>query len=507
MLHRWATTLLLVLTTSTTAAADPTIEAIREKVRVAVGYDAFQKLEHGVRIVVKDKSDPKVTSVCFLHRDGRFAIHDARFGMAKGFDGRSAWQRGFNNPPLPEDLRVGEAIRLLGGLLTHQWLSPASGYVVDTDPVESRSYRLCVRVHSSGGNSGFGRVYLDPATWLPTQFTVQQDQNATVAEVSAYRDISGTKVFSRFEVNRYISESEMVPESVAVNLPGSNPFSPPTPANDTQFDPSVPKAVEARAAGGFLLVRPSINGKPGPWLLVNTGMCATVLTRPAADRLGLARVAMTAQGHGYSRPIDRFTLGPATIRGLTTAEFANEIPTLCAALTGVEVGGYLGADVLARCVMEGNWSTGTVTLHEPAGYFPPPAAVWEPAWFDAGVPHIFARVERRHAGLFRVLTGINYPLHLHPAVVRDRGLLDGRKTEPYELLTGSGPTFCRVGMVAELRMFGQRLPQVATRFDADVSQSERQYPRLLGELNPCIFPNGVIVFDYPGRRIGLRRQP
>lgn len=507
MSRRWLAAVAFVLTAVTTVTADPAAEAVREKVRVAVGYDAFRKLEHGVGIVMKDKSSPNVTSSCFLHPDGRFALTDARFGTARGFDGRSAWQRVFNGPPLPNDLRAGDTTRLLGGLLTYKWLSPESGYVVDLDPAESRPYRPCVRVRTPGGDAGFGRVYLDPAAWIPIKLTVLQDKTETVVEVSDYRDVYGARLFSRFEGDRYLGGSETVPESVAVNPPGSNPFSPPRPADDTRFDPAVPKAVEARAVKGLLVVRPSINDKPGPWLLVSTGTAVTLLIRSTADQLGLARVAFTAQGQAHLRPVERFMLGPATISGLKAGEIPDGALDGYTSLTGVVAGGIIGADVLARCVMEGDWVAGTVSVHDPATYFPAPATVWEPAWFDGAVPHIAAAVERRHQGLFRVLTGINYTLHLHPAAVRSFGLLEGRQVEPYQLLTDKGTVVCWAGAVDEFRMFQQRIRQVPTRFDADVSGAERQYPRVLGELNPGLVGNAVVVLDYPGRRIGLRRHP
>ena len=86
---------------------------------------------------------------------------------------------------------------------------------------------------------------------------------------------------------------------------------------------------------------------------------------------------------------------------------------------GLEFGGLLGADVLARIVLEADWTAGTAAVHDPATYRPGPALKWEAAKFDRETAYVAGTFDGKTTGLFAFASGIYhnyYVAELAPAV-------------------------------------------------------------------------------------------
>lgn len=498
----------LALTLVAPAAADPAAEGIRGKVRGAVGYDAFRKLEHGVVLTgrVQDQGESG-RFVTRLHADGRYLdATDTRTGSALGFDGRSRWVRRFGaNPALPAELSDGDHQRFSYALLGHRWLDPDAGYAAALDPREHRAYRPCLVVRHPDCPGVAGRVYLDPETWLPTRLSVFVGRAEEVTEVSDWRDVGGAKVPARVSVGRYGGGQEQTADSVAAAAPpaGGDPFAPPPPPDDTRFDPDTPAAVEAKLHRGMVMLRTAVNGRPGPWLVLNTACTGTALTPASADRFGLpafgkGQVIGTDGVAVRFRSVDRLGLGPAIITGRVVDEVS---------LEGVaDVDGVLGGDVLSRVVMEVDFGSGRVAVHDPRRYVPPAGVAWETARFDAGIPFCRAVFEGRHTGHFKFGTAAYDPLQLSFRAVRELGLLAGRLSERVARGAVGGNLQGDRGVAAEFRVFGRTARNVPTLFLADPAGVE-PYPYTLGEFGPAALGPGTVVLDYPGRRIGFVPKP
>ncbi|HEX4608980.1 MAG TPA: aspartyl protease family protein [Urbifossiella sp.] len=366
-------TFVLALALAAPAAADPAAEEVRGKVRAAVGYDAFRKLEHGVVLDGKARHDGfPGTFTLRLRPDGRYAVViDTKTGFATGFDGKGRWSRRCTTPALPVELRYGDIYRFQYGILGHRWLAADGGFTVAIDPAEHRPYRPCLVVRHPDCPTLGARVYLDPATWLPTRFSVLVDGGESVTEMADWRDVGGAKVPGWVAFGRYAGGSELTAATAAPAPPppaGADPFAPPPPAADTAFVPAARAAAEAKVVDGVLLVRPAVNGAPGPWLMLNTGATSTSVAAAAADRLGLPTLGRVGVNPGIDtryRTADRFTLGPATVSGLPLVEIPTERFAAMGEVIKAELGGMLGGDVLARVVLEADWGAGTAAVHDP----------------------------------------------------------------------------------------------------------------------------------------------
>lgn len=513
--RRWLVVFALLLA-AVPASADPEAEAVRDKVRAAVGYDAFRKMEHGVVIegVADGEGNPGRFSYR-VHPDGRFAVAiNRRAGGSYGFDGTTRWSRTFTNPALPAELDEAASLRLRDGLLAHRWVDPKAGFTVATDPRESRAYRPCLVVRHPDALGVTAQVYIDPATWLPTQFTLTDSRGDEVIEVTDWRGAGGMKVFGKLAVDRYRGGKEWVTDTAnpAPAPTGVDPFAPPAPAADTRFDPMAPPAVEARVGkSGYLMVRPSLNGRPGPWFAVSTMATYCSLTAAVADRLGLPTFGRTTDIGGARfatryRTLDRLTVGPVEVTGLVTVESPPDLFNILGQWEGVEVGGMVGSDLLSRMVLEADWTAGTVAAHDPARYRPPAEVVWETARFSHGYLHVPAVFEGKYQGVFRFAAGMHGVVQFTAAATRALKLLDGRQTSPTTVRMIAGEFQAERAAGAGLRAFGRDIRPVVAEF-LTTPRAEDPYPHVLGEFSPALLGRGTVVFDYPHRRIGFVAAP
>jgi hypothetical protein len=515
MSRRWLVVFALLLA-AVPASADPEAEAVRDKVRAAVGYDAFRKMEHGV--VLEGKTQDLVGDAAQFrwrfHADGRYArVTESKVAIDEGFDGKLRWDRVLTNPASPIELMNGGMRRLWNAIPAHYWLAPTSGYSADNDPTESRPYRPCILVRHRDYPGVAARVYVDPQTWLPTHYAVTVGKSVTVIELSDYREVGGAKFAGRVAVDRYGGAGDELVVAGARIAPapqeGENPFAAPPPSPDTRFAAGSP-VVEAKATKSFLLVRPVVNGKQTAWFAVQTAMSVSHIAAGEADRLGLAMLARRPAPKIEAaqlrvRPTDRFTLGPASIDGLRLYEAPDDGMAALSRIAGVEVRGLLGNDVLSRMVMEASWSGGTVAVYDPVNYRPQTGLNWQPIRSDAEWPCLEATFEGRHTGLFGLASGDD-SLTFGPVAARSLRLLAGRDVEMERVTAVEGDPMASRGVGAEFRVFGRPLRSVRTRFWNEDDGGER-YPYVLGTFGPSVLGPGTLVFDYPHSRIGFVAAP
>lgn len=488
-----------------TGVADPAAEDIRGKVRAAVGYDAWARLEHGVVITGTATAHGATAPFTLrLHPDGRYAHREAMpLGADNGYDGKGWWARQFTTPPLPADLISRDDARLESGLLGHRWLAPDGGFTVGLDPAEHRAYRPCLVVRHPDAPGAVARAYLDPHTWLPTRFVVSVGRTVSLIEPSDWRVVGGARVPARFGRGWTPGEPEWVAASVAAAGPppaGVDPFAPPPPAADTTFDPAAPARAEAKLVNAVLAVRVTIDGRPGPWLGLNTTAGITTLTPAAAAQLGLP-----AAGRGQSvgvglrpvsyRTVGRLGVGPAAVSNLVVEEDPG------AGRYGL--GGFLGSDALARLVVEADFRAGTVAVHDPKAYRPPPGTTWQEARFAYGQAFLAGTFEGAHTGPFRLATVGQDPLVLRQSATRKLGLLDGRAVEPVAGGHDGGLLDAYAGTAAEFRVLGRAARGVKTFF-LDAPVGREAFPHEYGAFGPSVLGPGTLVLDYPGRRVGFR---
>jgi hypothetical protein len=259
----------------------------------------------------------------------------------------------------------------------------------------------------------------------------------------------------------------------------------------------------------MVMVRAAADGKPLPWLFLDTGNGArTLLATALAEKLGLrASGGVTLAGVGGTaktrfRTADRFTVGSATIPNPVFGECPDGLAKALSDATGAEVGGLLGQEFLFQVVVEVDPGAGTVAVHNPAAYRLPTGGAWEAVRFSGRNPCIRADYDGKAAGWYSFDTAFEAPLVFNiPAVARGK-MLDGVETTPHALHGVGGREFVRKGAGGTFRVFGRtaRLSQALYAADSTGGHTD---PYTLGAFGPSALGPGTIVLDYPNSRIGF----
>lgn len=508
---RWAAAVLVAAVgVGPAAGQDLTAEQIRDKVRQAVGYDAWQKLKDGVEL--SGKSEYWGIPGTFrrrLHPDGRHAHGWTAEGEhGSGFDGKRGWRYMFSDPHNPPQVNDNEPV-FVNTVLDHRWLAADTRYAVALHPDEHRSYLPCLTLTHPDATAN-ARLRVDPETWLPRSLVVPVEDREWVTEFDDYRDIRGAKVPARVAHNRFEGGEVFAADHVGVIPAGTtNPFAAPAVEPDATFDPSAPAKVEARRGkDGLLFVRLSVDGRPTPWLMLDSGAQVTALTAAAADRLGVPGLGrLTAFGAGGSVPtrfrlLGPVTFGPMTVRRLVGIDCPAGFAAGLSEDAGFEVGGVAGGDLFARAVVEIDQPDGVVRVHDPAAYRPPVGAGLHPARFRRLTPCLDGTLDGKHAGRFALDTGYSGTVMLTGAAVRRLDLLAGRSGTPSEVVGIAGEEKA-VRAAADFTVLGRPAQPIQAQFEL----SRRGSPYTLGTFGLAALGPGTVVFDYPNRRVAFVPKP
>jgi predicted aspartyl protease len=525
------------------AAEPPTIEEVKANARITAGFDAFQKLPHGLTLSGSaEVFGMPGTFRCRLLPDGRYArvmtaTADARYqrtirydGVVQaafwwteqappqttehsvGFDGKRRWGRNFAGPVVRLDLEEADRDRFLFGVLCQRWLADDGGFTLAVEPALTTGRRVCLTLaHPDAGVTA--RLYVNRQTWLPEGLTLPASNGGRAFAFADYREVAGVAVPDRVTIDG--ETQSFTAEAIAAGAEeAADSFAPPRDGGGVAYDPDAPPGLTVKVLdGGLLLVRPRVNGKAVSWFLLDTGNgAATAVTPAVADRLGLPLFGgVTLHGFGGSagsrfRAADRLTLGPVTLHRPVLAELPQAVADALGDVAGYEIGGVVGWDVFARAVVEVDYEAGRVAVHDPAGYKPPAGVAWERVLFNSRRPCVSATFEGKHRGLFMFDTGFQGGVILNHPAVEAWGLLRGRETAPRQGFGVGGVHEVRVGPATAFRAFGRERDQVKAEFAAGPGGGVDD-PYTAGTFGlPALGP-GTVVFDYPNRRIGFVPRP
>jgi len=248
--------------------------------------------------------------------------------------------------------------------------------------------------------------------------------------------------------------------------------------------------------GGHIYLSARVNGREALAVL-DSGAGATLLDSAFALELGLlSEGAFRAQGLGGSQefsfaPVDSYEVAGAILRGQMPAVLPIRDAFLPA--TGRSIDMILGYDFLSRFVTEIDYPAGTLTLHRPGEYTPPPGALRVQGELSMSLISFEAVIEDSIPVTLLLDTGAGGSLHLTRTFMESRG---GELTErPYresrvEAVGGSGTV--RLLQVESLTLAGATIPCG----EASVFDDTGALSRYDGILGSGILSRYTLVLDY-----------
>lgn len=431
--------------------------------------------------------------------DGRYVARtESVLATSSGSDGVTAWEVDWNGLPRVLELEDYDS-GLLGAWAWSGHWAWADGVVEITEPPDRPD---AVELSMSGGKL-VATVELDPQTDLPTRLVMHRATGDEVVELGGYARVAGVAL--AHEVTVVSPSGERTVVTIGSASAGADAsFAMPAPrAGDTEFDASVPAALEVkRVPTGHLLVKPLVGGQDIGWFIFDTGAGASVLSTPAASELGLERVGrITASGvggavqTGFYR-IDSLSLGRVTVhdQALVGLDLSFLEPYF-----GVKVAGLIGYDLLARCVAEVDAQGGAVAIYDPADYQLPEGAAWQELLLAGRQAVVRAEFEGRE-GLFRLDTGAaQSTIVFHAPSVERLGLLEGRETSAAMSAGVGGAVAARAGVLGSLVFAGRAFENLPVQF-ATVRKGAFADAYTDGNIGGQVLGPFRAVFDYPHRR-------
>ena len=266
---------------------------------------------------------------------------------------------------------------------------------------------------------------------------------------------------------------------------------------------------ETNANKIYLPVR--VNGGGPFWFILDSGAAFDVLDRRRAEALGLALVESGQVGGAGERAVS-MAVAPDVRMSLAGVEFGaprvNVIPVAdsIAAFEGRGVDGLLGYDFFQRFVVEIDYASGRISLHEPRSYAYAGRGDAVPLEIDDGHAYVDAELiapgGARHAGRFLVDTGFRAGLVLAAPFVEERGLRrefpNALSATPMVGVGGESPS--DVARAAGLRLGRYRLASPVVTL-ARAQSGVLSGGGFAGILGADVLRRFKVVFDYSRRRM------
>src|SRR5262249_3812475 len=311
-----------------------------------------------------------------------------------------------------------------------------------------------------GRGGGQGGPPLAPATGEPRRIVILSSFAESTWRFSDYESFAGVMypklveqdlpagVVNRFEVVS-VTREPSIPED----------FEAPAGAPSARFHPGVPSEVAVERLplpNAFLIVRPEIDGRAIGAFIFDTGAGANVISPRAALTLGLPTIGASRVGlragasSGTVRQAQSMQLGPITIDRPAFVEM--DLDPL-SAISGVEIVGIVGYDVLRRSIVEIEVAAPRLAIFDPATP-QDESAPWQPIVVYRNHVYASARFEG-HEGWFRLDTGApQVPIIFNGPAVERLSLLEGRGAQEAQIEVPGGTMDVAIGEIDGFELAG-----------------------------------------------------
>ena len=485
---------------------DPT--SLLEDVRTAVGYDALRTWRSGIVLDGAGSSSGVPSEFHYvLLFDGRFKMEcNSSLGYLAAFTGTDGYRSDYTGMVYPLEHWSLEVKSLMAWFLGYNWLNPESPLELSPAGVEVRDGLLGITARMPRGVVEV-HFWIDSETLLPEamSWSIYGDEN--LLELTDYRSVRGvayphhirlTEDGGRTEIRvAAVSEAtEAAVDAVGAVLPRPN---------DTYFNLEIPAAVPSALTNRGLLVRPNVDGCDDVWFILDTGTSCNVIDDRYAKDLGMKqRGKGRAIGVGGTCDIvflqgNVLTIGPVAMLGPVFVDgrfsYGNK-------KVQYEVGGILGFDFLARCVVEIDVASGSVSIYMP-GEYTNDSAEWNEIIFATDVPALECAMAGGLSGLFYIDTGYADNVTLHGGFVEQHDLLSGRDLEEVGLEGHGGEVSAYRTEIPWFEFGGRRFehPSVILACADRGSTADKVTAGTVG--GGLLSQFETLILDYPGKRIGF----
>lgn len=394
---------------------------------------------------------------------------------------------------------------LMQGLVCGNWRGDLAPWKIEALPGAEGAQELELRL-TEGARPFEARVWVDAESRRPRRATYETFGVEYELEFLSWRDgpggsfpgevalRSGGREVAAFRFTSQVAVEDGAPLTLVELL---NP--------DAVFLQDAPRKLEVKmTSSGHTFVRVAIDDAEPAWFAFDTGASGTVLDDRIARELDLDPVAegVTATGAGGSETFRAWRareLRVGCLRWRAPLLASTDLRPIGRAV-GLELAGVLGGDVLSHGVWVHDIQAGELELHPP-GELELPQVTWIPTRRDQG--HLLIRaLFEEHVGWFSVDTGGGGGGVVFSSPTTERlGLLEGRATTRHTLGGLGGSVSHRRGKIDTFEFGDRGWRDVPASFPEAIGTWRDPY--VDGLIGIHFLRPFRVVFDYPGRRIGL----
>jgi hypothetical protein len=377
-----------------------TVSEIIEKVRSALGIDAFEQKAQAVRL-----SGPleflglKGQHVFVFDNAGNFRrTFDSRVSIEIVYDGTIVRMKDVGGEVT--DLALGDRTESIfsAQAISGLWFSKDRCKAFSIDEKACSESAVVLKMPLDDGRIS-ASVTIDRQTWRPKKWTYITPISRTTIEMAG--EMRAGPLVLPTTIRTTIDNGDRTVCEIAKAEVVSTPdwsaelasIKPPT---DVSFDKDAAPQLEVkRAQTGHLLVHPRIADKDVGWFVFDTGAGQNVLDQRSVHEAGIETFgAVPAMGVGGAtkatlcRP-GTLVLGPVALQDplAVAMDLAFLDPFI-----GEKIAGIIGYGTFARCVLEYDLTGESIRLFDPAAY-QLDGADWTPLIIYDRVPCVPARFE------------------------------------------------------------------------------------------------------------------
>ena len=358
-----------------------------------------------------------------------------------GFDGQKCWGLNWSGVAHYVDIGNAKYNELLNRIISGNWSLPASPISIEKAVRDSDDYDLTITLPTDRISA---RLIVSQKTMLPVSLSYRADSGDETWEFDGYQRFSSrtfpTQILDKMpgQTDTYTILSAKQTKTVdsTFELPhvqGSN----------AAFDSRVNASVDIKSIGGYMFVKPKVDGKESGWFFLDTGAEVMCIDPKLANDLG-AKV----MGHEVTSgvvatinlPICRtnsFSLGPITLSHPTFLEL--DMSSFTKAF-GIEISGICGYDFLAHAILDIDPIGSKLTLYQKAVSNLPDGLAWQPIKFSGQIPCSACEFDQKNSGVFSLDTGSGSTVDFYSPTVARLSMASNRPTTKAQTGGAGGST-------------------------------------------------------------------
>jgi hypothetical protein len=510
----WGWIMILSLSGTGMAGDQLTPQEVVQKVRQAVGFDAWRRQPGPVLIEgTADYLGMAGTFQLLLSPGGEFRQRiEAHGEHVLGSDGKVIWERAFSQKARALDLGEAEMEQAFLAVRTHRWLADASPFQISVINAAATENQIVLKLARQTDVLST-QVVLDRRTWLPIKVSRPWLLGEISWEFSDYAEFHGAQ-WPRQARFRHGSAVDRLDVTAVRLAPPVRPslFALPKAPVSLAWNRELPSRVEIkRTPSGHFFVKGMVNGADVGWFALDTGTGAgQTISRKAAERLGLSSFGKSIFGGAGKENSTQFReavslqIGPARLAAPVFYELPQAFTDSMAALFGFEWAGTIGHAFLSQVVAELDLAACSLDLHDPASY-ELKEGTWQPLRFNHGIPCLQCKVEDHLEGWFQLDTGAGTVAIIHAPAVAGHKLLQGRATRPHPLPGVGGAIDAQMGKLRRFSVAGREMTDVLTFFVTG-EKGALTDPYTVGTFGAGLLQRDKLILDYGQRRAALIRR-